>query len=326
MSKRDEPGLQNLHRSCFFACLCVFGLGREAIAAENGAGFYLLGSKGQYAAILPPEGVYFQNDLYIYGGTLGGSRSLPIAGKIAANVHATLVAELPTFLWSTDVSILGGRLAFSATEPIGGPSINADITLGPLHGTTSDNAATFGDPILGQSLAWDFDKFHVMLSNLVNVPIGNYRADALANLAFHHWGDDVSVAATWFDMQSGIEVSGIAGLTFNAENPATQYRTGTEFHFEGSVSKALSKEWSAGVIGYFYDQISGDGGSGARLGPFQGRTAALGGSLTYNFLIDKRPITVRAKVFREFDVERRLQGTGGYLTVAFPLYVAEKGK
>jgi len=295
-------------------------------AAENGSGIYLLGSKGAYAAILPPEGVYFQNDLLIYGGRLGGGRSLPINGVIAANVRATLIAELPTFLWSTNATIMGGRLALSASEPIGGPSLNANITLGRLSGFTSDSAATFGDPVFGQSLTWDIDKFHVTLGNLVNVPIGNYRDSALANIAFHRWADDVSVAATWFDEQSGYEVSGIAGVTFNGENPVSHYRTGTEFHLEGSLSKAFSKEWSAGIVGYYYNQITADGGSGNRIGAFQGRTGALGATVAYNFLVDKRPVSVRVKLFRELESERRLQGTAGYLTIAFPLYVTEKGK
>ncbi|OCP35780.1 hypothetical protein [Ensifer sp. LC163] len=46
-------------------------------AAEGGAGFYLLGTRGPGAAILPPAGLFFQNDVYYYQG----DRSLPPDGR-----------------------------------------------------------------------------------------------------------------------------------------------------------------------------------------------------------------------------------------------------
>jgi len=52
-----------------------------ALAAEGGAGFYLLGSKGPTAAITPPPGVFFSNDVYMYSGDLGGGRALPSGGQ-----------------------------------------------------------------------------------------------------------------------------------------------------------------------------------------------------------------------------------------------------
>lgn len=73
------------------------------------------------------------------------------------------------------------------------------------------------------------------------------------------------------------------GFTFNGENPETDYRTGTEFHVEGAISQYLSKQFSLGAIGYYYQQISDDGGSGAILGGYRGRVAALGVTASYNF-------------------------------------------
>jgi hypothetical protein len=36
-----------------------------------------------------------------------------------------------------------------------------------------------------------------------------------------------------------------------------------------------------GVNGFFYQQVTGDSGSGARLGEFEGRTAGVGPILTF---------------------------------------------
>jgi hypothetical protein len=75
------------------------------------------------------------------------------------------------------------------------------------------------------------------------------------------------------------------------------------------------------VIGYYCQQVTGDSGTGARLGDFMGRTIALGGTAAYSFKLDGRDITARVKVLREFDVENRLEGTAGFLTVSFPIAV-----
>jgi hypothetical protein len=88
---------------------------------------------------------------------------------------------------------------------------------------------------------------------------------------------------------------------------------------EGAVSKYLSKDFSIGPSAYFYDQLTGDSGSGDKLGSFEGRVAALGGVIGYNFVVDKIPISTSIKVYREFDVQNRLEGTAGWFTVSIPL-------
>ena len=80
------------------------------------------------------------------------------------------------------------------------------------------------------------------------------------------------------------------------------------------------------MVGYHYDQITGDSGAGARLGDFKGRVTALGGTLGYTFNLDGRPISTRLKVFREFDAVNRLDGTAAYVTVALPLFVQSMGR
>ena len=55
------------------------------------------------------------------------------------------------------------------------------------------------------------------------------------------------------------------------------------------------------------------------LGPFKGRVAALGGMVGYMFKADGRDISTRVRVYREFDVQNRLEGTAGFITLAMPL-------
>jgi hypothetical protein len=306
--------------------LLALALPQKAGAAENGAGFYLLGSRGALAGVLPPPGLYFQNDVYLYSGTTGANVAIPFNGRIVADVKANAIFELPTLLWSTPLQILGGNLGLSATIPAGGPAIDAGVSLtGPRGNVISrdlhDSDFTVGDPVFAGTIGWHAGNFHWSTGVTVNVPIGDYHPGALANIAFHRWGADVFAAGTWLDPHLGIDLSGAVGVTFNGTNPVTDYTTGTEFHLELAASKILSNGFQFGAIGYYYQQVTGDSGSGARLGDFKGRTIALGGTAAYTFKLDGRDITTRVKVLREFDVENRLEGTAGFLTVSFPIAV-----
>ena len=129
-------------------------------------------------------------------------------------------------------------------------------------------------------------------------------------------------AVTWLNQKSGLEVSGAAGFTFNAENPDTDYKTGTEFHFEYAAVQNFSKHFGIGINGYFYDQVTGDSGSGTNLGAFEGRAAAIGPVANLNFQLGKIPVSTSLKYFHEFDVQNRLEGDAGFFTLTMPLSVA----
>lgn len=303
----------------------------QATAAENGIGVYPLGLRSSMAGLVAPPGVYFQNDLFFYKGSASADIALPYHGELVADVGATSWISLPTLMWSTPLAILGGNLALSATLPVGGPSIDAGLGLtSPLLSSAivrnaHDVVATIGDPFVTAAIGWHAGRLHWTAGVGVNVPVGDYRDHALANIAFHHWAADLYGGATWFDPAMGIELSGSLGVTLNSVNTATDYRTGTELHLDVAALKYFAGGWSIGVVGYHYNQVTGDSGTGAQLGDFQGRVSALGGTLGYTFELDGRPISTRVKVFREFDVHNRLEGTAAYFTVALPLSVPSAG-
>ena len=101
----------------------------------------------------------------------------------------------------------------------------------------------------------------------------------------------------------------MGGFEVNGENPSTDYRSGNAFHLDLSATKFLTKDFSVGAIASHYQQVTGDSGEGATLGPFKGRVTAVGGTVGYNFHVGQLPVSTRVKVLREVDVENRLQGT-----------------
>lgn len=300
--------------------------GTRTEAAEAATGVYILGSRTVGAGITPPAGVYFQDDTYFYSGKIGGGTTLPTGGLLVANVSATTWINLPTTLWVTPAKILGGDLAFSLTTPFGEPRINANLLVnsprfGPIGVNASDANFDMSDFFLNSFIGWHSGNFHWQLGVGGVIPSGTYVAGQLSNVSLNRPAIDIFGAITWLDPAIGWDLSAAAGFTFNRTNTATDYKTGDEFHLEWGATKYLTKEFTIGMVGYFYQQLTPDSGSGARLGAFEGRVVALGGTFGYTFEVGKIPVSTRIKVFREFDVQNRMEGTAGFLTVAFPLWI-----
>jgi hypothetical protein len=145
------------------------------------------------------------------------------------------------------------------------------------------------------------------LNASANVPGGAREWGKLSNVALNRPAFDLTGAFTYLDGQCGFESSLVPGITFNGQNEATDYTTGTEFHLEGSASVFLTKDLTIGAIGYHYRQLTDDTGPGNRIGPFKGRGSALGGTVGYTFKAGELPVSTRVKIFREFGVENRLR-------------------
>ena len=63
-----------------------------------------------------------------------------------------------------------------------------------------------------------------------------------------------------------------------------------------------------GVVGYDYRQLTGDSGTGARLGPQKGRVDAIGPGLSYTTVFGTMPVIFNLRHYQEFNVEKRWEG------------------
>jgi hypothetical protein len=314
-------------RRDFCAALALIAISivpRPSIAAEGGTGAYLLGTRGPGAGFTPPPGVYFQDDTYFYSGKLGAGRTLPTGGLLVANVSQQTWINLPTTIWVTPAKILGGDLAFSLTTPFGEPRVSANLLVnsprfGPIGVNAVDAELALSDFFINSFVGWHSGNFHWQVGVGGVIPSGTYVPGQLSNASLNRPAIDVFTALTWLDPTLGWDLSASAGFTFNQPNTATDYKSGDEFHLEWAATKYISKEFTLGLVGYYYQQLTADSGSGARLGSFEGRVVALGGSIGYTFEVGKLPISTRLKVFREFAVENRMEGTSGFLTVSLPI-------
>lgn len=313
----------------FLIVIMVIGITLDAGsvgAAEGGTSFYLLGQRGQGAAVLPPvEGVFFSMPTYRYSGDASATGSLPIGGSAALGIDADVTLLMPTILWVTPAKVLRGDLALSGTFVYGNADLNADLTIviPPIQGSVAlqDDRWTTGDPVLGALVGWHGESHHYLVSASVNVPAGDYEAGRLSNVAMNRWAGDITVAGTWMFPEKNIELSGAAGITFNGENDDTDYKTGTEFHLEASAFYQFTPTFSAGMNGYYYEQLTGDSGSGATLDDFKGQVAGIGPGVSGAFQVGQVPVSVSLRYFHEFNAKNRLEGDAGFLTVSIPLWV-----
>ena len=312
-------------RLCFAGAAISLAEPSAALAVEGGAGFYLLGSKGSLAGVVPPPGIYLQSDDYFYSGDAGISgngsaqQAFPIGGIVAAGVEADAYYKIGTTLWVLPDTVLGGNLGLSASVVGGWKDVSASLIIEPLGGIAlQDDNTAFGDPVLAAMLGWHRGNWHWNVGTMINVPIGQWEEGRLANLGFNRWAVDLNSAVTWLDPASGFEISGVIGVTLNFENPDTDYKSGTELHLEFAAVQNLSKRSALGVAGYHYDQVSGDSGSGARLGAFEGRVTAIGPLAKYTFDVGDTHLSSNLRWFAEFDTENRLEGHAAILTLSMP--------
>ncbi|CUH43412.1 Protein involved in meta-pathway of phenol degradation [Ruegeria atlantica] len=153
------------------------------------------------------------------------------------------------------------------------------------------------------------------------INVANRSIDAL-NAGKNRFAFDPTLSMTWFDPTTGWEYSGSFGVTFSAENDATDYQTAPEAHFEGTVMRHLPNKLALGVTGYAYHQIGDDSGSGADgikqlLGAdsLEASVYGLGPIVTWSTQVGQTPISIKAKYIKEFGAKRRFESDKVWMTV-----------
>jgi hypothetical protein len=179
-----------------------------------------------------------------------------------------------------------------------------------------DTTTGFGDLYPLASLKWNMGVNNFMTYITGDIPVGNYSSMSLSNLGLGHGAIDAGGGYTYFNPATGHEFSAVAGLTYNFINPTTQYQSGVDFHLDWGASQFLSKQFFIGLVGYAYDQVSPDSGSGDKVGAFESRVFSLGPQLGYIFPIAGKQGFLGLKSYFEFGAKDRPEGWNTWLTFA----------
>src|SRR5262245_4177749 len=328
--------LRGAFASAFFAAVIAAPI--TATADEGGVSFWLPGLFGSLAAAPQQPGwsltsVYYHTSVSA-GADVARAREFEI-GRIpvtaTANASASLDARadlafaMPAYTFATPV--FGGQLALSAIGIYGRESTSLAGTVSGALATPlgtfpfsrfdsiSDSVTGFGDVWPMATLRWNNGVHNYMTYITGDIPVGAYDATRLSNIGVGHGAIDVGGGYTYLNPQTGHEFSGVLGFTYNFTNPSTQYQSGVDMHFDWGASQFLTKQFQAGLVGYVYQEVGCDSGSGDRVGCFQSRVVGVGPQL--GFII---PLTTETqgylniKGYKEFAAQNRPDGWNTWVT------------
>ena len=317
----------------------LFTAVKPAISDEGGVSFWVPGFFGSLAATPQVPGFSFANILYYSqvsaGGNVAFARQVPL-GNINLNFSGNLNADLnakvePLYLavpgYTFATPVLGGQAAVALLIPYGRIQSSVDATItgnlglgGPgfsIGRGLTESVTGFGDLAPQASLRWNFGVHNLMTYVTGNLTTGRYDATRIANLGIGHNAIDAGGGYTYFDPKTGHEFSATLGFTYNFENTHTNYQNGIDMHLDWGASQFLSKQLQVGLVGYWYNQLSCDSGSGDRVGCFESRVAGIGPQIGYIIPLSKEyQGYINLKGYKEFAAENRPDGWNVWLTFA----------
>jgi hypothetical protein len=317
-----------------FTC-AVLAMPKPAAADEGGVSFWIPGLFGSLAATPQQPGWSFTSIFYntnVRGGAdvafarqvHRGNINVPFNGNLNINLKADAPLQFfaPTYVFATPV--LGAQASFILLGAYGRSEATVSGTLtgslgGPgftVGGSRSDTTWGWGDLAPMFTLKWNKGVDNYMVYVTGDIPVGAYDPNRLANLGIGHGAIDAGGGYTYFNPQTGHEASAVLGFTYNFENPDTNYKSGIDMHLDWGISQFLTKEWQLGFVGYFYDQISCDSGSGDRVGCFESRVIGVGPQVGHIFKVsDDYQGYINLKGYKEFDAAHRPDGWNVWATL-----------
>jgi len=290
------------------ALLCA-SVPSATFAAEGAASHYLPGAGGDiFLALTPEPGFQAANTFWYQTGDTGVAL---IDGLVSLDMDLDLFLNIASLTYTFEEAVLAGRYTIGVAIPFGYANLDGTL-IGPFGGRFgfSDNSFNLSDiAFIPFQMNWSAGRWSFKLMESIVAPTGGYSSsgDDLANLGRNYWSFDTVAAVTWFNTESGTEVSIAPGVMANTENTDTDYKTGTEFHLDFVANQFLSPAFALGVRGYYYDQLSGDSGSGAVLGDFKSESFGIGPGFIWIPGFGGGRLTVIGKWMHDFSADNRFE-------------------
>jgi len=298
--------------------------GTAARADEGGVSFWLPGQMGSLAAVPGEPGFSLPLLYYHSSADASGDKQFTRGSRVIAGLDASadILFASPTYVLASPVG--GAQASIGVGVGAGHVRVKVNATLsGPfgnaVSGAETDSLDGIADLYPTASLKWHQGENNFMLYTMGGVPVGSYSPNQLANLGTNHGSIDGGGGYTYFNPKTGWEFSAVLGFTYNLENDDTHYQNGTDIHLDWAVSRFLSQQVHVGLVGYIYNQLTADSGSGASLGDFKSRVNGIGPQVGYFLKSGARTYYMNAKANFEFASKNRPDGWNLWLTVVIPL-------
>lgn len=305
------------------ATVCILTC-KIALADEGGMSIWLPGQISSFAATPADPGWSFPFWYYHSTADSGSNKTTLRGARITTGLQAKadILFFSPTYVFETP--IMGAQASVSLTAPLAriDASVQGSLT-GPfgntLSGSRKDTETGLGDIYGMGRLKWNRGVHNYMGYALSAFPVGSYDPNRLANPGQNHWAIDLGGGYTYLDSKAGHEFSAVLGFTYNFENHDTNYKNGIDAHLDWAASQFLNAQTHVGLVGYFYQQMTGDSGSGALLGDYKSRVYAIGPQAGHFFMAGNRKLYTNFKGYYEFNANNRPEGWNIWLTIVIPL-------
>jgi len=100
----------------------------------------------------------------------------------------------------------------------------------------------FGDVTTRAQLGWQRGDFSHLVYVQAVAPTGRWQPGFTPIIGLHRPGIDTGWAFTWEHKPSKFQIDGSAGVTFNFENTATDYKRGTNSTLSGQLAAKSQRE------------------------------------------------------------------------------------
>jgi hypothetical protein len=275
------------------ACLPI------SVFAGEGGGAHVMPGATATLADLPPTtpGTYIKPMYMNYNA--GASVAIPTAAGVTSDLDVTANTFAVALVHSFETKVLGGA---NYTMAVALPFTSLDI---------SGNVSGFGDlTVLPVMLAWKRESWTYMATLPIYIPTGNYELGRLGNTGLNYWTVDPTVGFM-YSTKKGLNSILLMGYAMNGENEDTNYKSGSMLHIEGTIEQIIPVGkglMTFGLEAFYYDQLTGDSGSGATLGDFKGMTTGVGPLIGYIKPMGKQNLVLEAKWLTELDTKNRVEG------------------
>jgi hypothetical protein len=309
-------------------------------ADEGGVSFWIPGLFGSLAAT-PQQPGWSLGNIYYHtsvsaGGDVARAREFTLGRvpgnlNVNANLNLNLKATgdlglvIPSYVFATPLFGAQASVSLMAAYGVVGTSLAgtlSGVATGPFGNSVpfaradsiNDTTWGFGDLAPMFQLRWNEGVHNYMAYATGDVPVGAYQSSRLSNIGIGHGAVDAGGGYTYFNPKTGQEFSGVLGFTYNFMNDATQYQNGVDMHFDWGASQFLTKEFMVGLVGYAYQQIGCDSGSGDRVGCFQSRVLGIGPQIGFLFPVGDMQGYLNLKAYGELAAQNRPSGWNTWVT------------
>ncbi len=291
---------------------------RPVWATETGATQWALGVQTVVPAILPAAGetAYYHYTLYYHADRFtDGSGNVLIPG-FNASVFANAGRIVHT--WERKLGPLNMSSGIILAGSYVGVETGVQLAPGlPLKDSTFGLTYLYVTPLY---LTYNTPKLHLLWGGSVYIPIGYFSAQDLANPSLNYYSFHQEIAITYFPMKT-LEFSAQAGITFNAENPTTDYQSGAIFDVDWGINWAPIASMPNlffGITGFYATQFTDDEINNVKVGPdgFRLEKIALGPQVIYYF---SKKAGIAFKYQREFETKNGPEGDRFWMQFVVPV-------